>query len=184
MMKKLALWAFLALMLVPPAMAAPVKLGFGAFGGLNIPVVQDDQNTGNIFGIRARIKLMSFIVAEPNIAFGKWGAPDPIRGFDLGIDGSKIKSYGVDATIGGLPGAPGLKPFAVLGAGIYSIKNDDTGYDESKLGFSFGLGAGIGLTPQFDLDVRGVGIVAPQEEGSKKAVFVTGGLTYYFNLGY
>ena len=70
-----------------------------------------------------------------------------------------------------------------VGAGMYKIKNDDTGYDESKLGFDAGLGFMFGLTPYVDLDIRGTFMTAPQEEGAKKAVLVTGGLTYYFGVG-
>ena len=143
-------------------------------------MAMEDQGTGSAFGFKARIKARDFLVVEPNITFGKWGSPDPINGIDLGIDGSKVSSYGLDLTIGGLPGAVGFKPFGFVGAGFYSIENDDTGYEESKLGISAGLGFAIGLSSNFDFDVRGKAIVAPQEKGSKKAVFVIGGLTYNF----
>jgi hypothetical protein len=174
----------MAVLLTPAAQAQGVNLGIGPFGGFNIPIAQEDQGTGNAYGLRARIKLFSFLVAEPNVTFAKWGEPDPIRGIDLGIDGSEVTSYGIDATLGGLPGKPGFKPFFVVGAGIYDIKNDDTDYDESKMGFSAGLGFIFGASPKFDIDVRGSVIVAPQEEGSKKAAIITGGLTYYFSFGH
>jgi hypothetical protein len=151
---------------------------------MNIPIVQDDQASGTVFGLLARVKAFSFIVLEPNVAFGKWGEPGEVDGYDLGIDGSKVTSFGIDATVGGVPGVPGFKPYGLIGIGIYSVKNDDTDYDESKLGFSAGLGFGIGITPMVDLDLRGKFIIAPQEEGSKKAVYATAGLTYNFNLGY
>jgi hypothetical protein len=159
------------------------KFGVGGFAGLNMPAVMDDQANGTVFGFKARINIIPLITAEPNITFGKWGEPDPIDGFDLGIDGSKINSYGVDATIGNKPGVIGFKPYGVLGAAIYSIKNDDTGFDESKLGWSAGLGFGFGFSPQFDLDIRGKANIALQENGSKKAIYVTAGINYYFITG-
>ena len=183
MVKKFVILLVLVLFLAPVAEAQGIRIGIGPFGGANIPIAQEDQKTGNAYGVKARIGLLSFIVAEPHVTLAKWNAPDPVRGIDLGIEGSKINSYGIDAVIGGLPGLPGLKPFGFVGAAIYTVKNDDTAYDESKMGFSAGLGFAIGLTPKFDLDVRGKAVVAPQEEGSKKAVFVLGGLTYYFNVG-
>jgi len=183
MVKKFVILSVLVLFLAPMAYAQGIRIGVGPFGGANVPIVQEDQKTGSAYGLKARVKLMSFIVAEPHVTLAKWNTPDPIRGIDLGIEGSKINSYGIDATLGGLPGTTGLKPFGLIGAAIYSVKNDDTDYDESKMGFSVGLGLAYGLTPKFDLDIRGKAVVAPQEEGSKKAVFILGGLTYYFNVG-
>lgn len=181
--RRVLLVGILILILAPAADAQGIKLGVGGFGGLNIPIAQDDQGNGSVFGVMARVSFMSLFVAEPNVTFGSWGEPDPVNGFDLGIDGSSINSYGVDVTIGGLPGVRGLKPYGFVGAAIYSIDNDDTGYDESKLGYSLGLGLNFGIIPTFDIDVRGRMVIAPQDDGSKKAVYVTGGLIYYFNIG-
>ena len=181
-MKKSLLLLTMVLFLMPPAFAVGPKIGLGLFGGGNIPVAMEDQKTGSAFGFKARIKAMNFLVVEPNLTFGKWGAPDPVNGIDLGIDGSKVSSYGVDVAIGGLPGGVGFKPFGFVGAEFYKIKNDDTGYDESKLGMSGGLGFAIGLLPTFDFDLRAKLMVAPQEEGSKKAVLILGGITYNFGL--
>ncbi|MFH1700404.1 MAG: outer membrane beta-barrel protein [Candidatus Zixiibacteriota bacterium] len=173
----------LSIILASVSFGQDAKFGVGGFGGLILPAVMDDQGNGTVFGLKARIKIMPLITAEPNITFGKWGEPDPIDGFNPGIDGSKINSYGVDATFGNSPGVIGFKPYGVLGAAIYSIKNDDTGFDESKLGWSIGLGFGFGFSPQFDLDIRGKANVALQENGSKKALYITAGLNYYFKTG-
>jgi len=165
------------------AQSQGIKVGAGAFGGINIPIVQDDQASGTAFGLRGRIAMKPIFVLEPNVILGKWGEPGEVDGLDLGIDGSKITYFGLDVTIGGAPATPGFKPFVFAGAGFYSIKNDDTGYDESKLGFDGGLGFLFGVTPEIDIDVRGTLMIAPQKEGAKKAALVTGGLTYYFGLG-
>jgi len=146
---------------------------------MNIPILQDDQASGTAFGVMVRIKFLSFMSAEPNAVFGKWGEPGDVDGFQLGISGSKVNSFGVDGIIGSMPGTVGLKPYAVIGVGSYKIKNDDTGYDESNIGFSGGLGFGIGVSPKFDVDLRGKFLVIPQDQGSKKALTLTGGLLYY-----
>lgn len=172
----------LSIILASFSFGQDAKFGVGGFAGLNMPAVMDDQANGTVFGLKARINVMPLITVEPNLTFGKWGEPDPIDGVNL-ADGSKINSYGVDATIGNKPGVLGFKPFGVLGAAIYSIKNDDTGFDESKLGWSAGLGFGFGMSPQFDLDIRGKVNIALQENGSKKAIYVTAGLNYYFLTG-
>ncbi|MEZ5360221.1 MAG: outer membrane beta-barrel protein [Candidatus Zixiibacteriota bacterium] len=160
------------------------KFGVGGFGGINIPIVQDDQKSGTVFGLKGRLVVTSFLVAEPHVSFGKWGDPDPIDGVNLEIAGSKITSFGIDATLGGMPGKKGLKPFAFVGFASYKVKNDDTAYDESKLGIAGGFGFLIGVSPLLDIDIRGKAVIAPQEEGSKKAVWILGGLNYYFGGGY
>jgi opacity protein-like surface antigen len=181
MMKKLMVVLTLLFFMSPAAIAEDMKFGIGAFGGGNIPIAQDDQATGSAYGFKARIKLFtSSFVAEPIVTFSKWGAPDPINGIDLGIDGSNINYFGLDLTYGGVPGKKGLKPFAILGAGFYKVKNDDTQYDYSRLGWTIGLGLMFGLSPNFDIDVRGKAMIAPQEKGSKKGTLITGGLTYNF----
>ncbi len=182
-MKKGLIILGLVIFAISSVQAQGIKIGAGAYGGVNIPVVQQDQSMGTAFGLRARVSFLPILVAEPNVMFGKWGKPGEVEGVDLGIDGSKVTSYGIDVAIGAGPGKVGFKPFGFVGAGIYSIKNDDTGYDESKLGFDVGLGFMIGMVPYLDIDVRGTAIIAPQEAGSKKAIVVTGGLTYYFGIG-
>ncbi|MEW5795098.1 MAG: outer membrane beta-barrel protein [Candidatus Zixiibacteriota bacterium] len=182
MRKLVAVISLLILTGVPSAMAQDgPKLGVGAFAGLSFPLVQDDQGQGIEYGFKGRLGLGSIIVVEPYVSFVKWGEPDPIEGVDLGIDGSKVTAFGIDASLGNSPGITGISPYFVIGFGSYKVKNDDTGYDQSKLGFSGGLGLGIGLSPSLALDFRGKLIVAPQEEGgSKKAVDVVGGLNFSF----
>jgi len=170
------------LLLVSLAHAQTPKFGIGAFGGLNMPILQDDQGNGTVFGLKAKLKMIPMILLEPNITFGKWGDPDPVDGVEL-ASGSKINSYGVDAILGGSPGMAGVKPFFLVGAAIFSVKNDDTGFDESKLGYSAGLGISIGGGPKVDIDIAGKMVFAVQESGSKKAVYILGGLTYYFGPG-
>ena len=180
-MKRVMLAALVLLMAQTAVQAQTPSLGVGAYGGINIPLAMDDQASGTVFGFRGRVKLLPFLVAEPNIMLAKWGDPDAIDGVDLGIKGSKITGFGVDATLGGLPGGVGFKPFLVVGVGSFKIKNDDTGFDESNLGFKGGLGFGIGMSPKIDLDVRGALLVVPQEDGgSKKGALITAGVS--FNL--
>lgn len=176
-MKRTLLAAVVMLLACSAVQAQAPSLGIGAFGGVNIPIVQDDQGNGTVFGIRARVKLLPFLVAEPNFLLSKWGDPDAIDGIVLG-EGSKITGFGLDATLGGLPGSVGFKPFFFAGIGSFKIKNDLTGFDESNIGYKGGLGIGLGLSPKFDVDVRGGLLVVPQEDGgSKKGALITGGVT-------
>jgi|WetSurMetagenome_2_1015567.scaffolds.fasta_scaffold345939_2 hypothetical protein len=180
-MRKMVLLALCIMLTAPLALAQTPKFGAGVFGGVSIPVVQKDQASGTEFGLRLRAKVLSFLTAEPNLTFTKWGKPDPVEGITLGIDGSKVTAFGLDVTFGGLPGGSGFKPFMVLGAASYKVKNDATQYDQSKLGFSGGFGFAIGFVPMFDIDLRTKAVIIPTEGGgSKKAVSILGGLSYNF----
>jgi hypothetical protein len=117
------------------------KLGVGAFAGLNFPALQDDQSQGMEYGFRGRVGFGSLFVVEPYVSFVKWGEPDPVEDVDLGIDGSKVTSFGVEAMLGNLPGAMGISPFFFAGFGSYKVENEDTGYEGTKLGWSAGSGA-------------------------------------------
>jgi hypothetical protein len=177
-MRKIAIVAVLLLVAVTASAQTP-KLGVGVFGGLSIPLAQDDQASGKVFGFRGRLSLAGSLAVEGQIGFAKWGQADPIDGITL-PDGSKVTQFGVNGILGGGAG-PGMKPMFIVGFGSYKIKNDDTGYDESRMGYNGGLGLGIGLGPKFGLDVRGEAIVIPLDGGgSKKAVNGTAGLMLYF----
>jgi hypothetical protein len=175
-MRKTAMVAALLLAMTMPASAQLPKLGVGAFGGLSFPVAQADQKQGTEFGLRARLSLLSFLSGEAQLAFTKWGKPDPVSGSPLGISGSKVTAFGVNGLLGGGAGV-GIKPFFVVGLGTYKIKNDDTHYEVSRIGYSGGLGLGIGVIPKFGLDIRGELVVIPLDGGgSKKAVKATVGV--------
>ena len=182
-MRKSLLIISILLIAVTSLSAQGLKFSAGAFGGVSIPVVQDDQGQGTVFGVMGRMNLMSLIVVEPYLSLTKWGAPDPVDGFDLGIDGSKLTTIGVNAMLGGMPGVPGIKPYFLGGIGYYKVKNDDTQFDESKVGYALGLGISLGLVPTIDLDFKARGIIIPIEGGSKKAINITAGLLYNFGLG-
>ena len=183
MKKAIVAVCLLILVTVPSASAQDdgPKLGAGAFAGLSIPVLQDDQGQGMEYGFKGRLRVGSFLVLEPYVAFTQWGEPDPVDDVELGIDGSKVTSFGIEASLGNLPGTVGIAPFFTVGGGSYKVENEDTGYESSKLGFSVGLGLGYGMSSSLSLDVRGKAIVVPQEEGgSKKAVGASLGLNFSF----
>jgi hypothetical protein len=181
--KKCILTVALLTMLVAVVSAQTPKFGVGAFAGISVPVVQKDQASGSDFGFRARIKALPFLVVEPTLEFVKWGKPGVVQGVDLGIDGSKVTKFGIDVTLGGLPGAVGFKPFFVLGAASYKVKNSQTGFDESHLGYSGGMGFGIGIMTKIDIDVRATVVIIPTSgSGSKKAANIAAGLNYNFAL--
>ena len=182
-MKKILFMCALVLLMAGMAAAQAPKFGFGASGGINIPIIQDDQKAGSIFEFRARFQALPFLSVEPKLSFSSYGSPDTFEDVVWDVDGSKIVAYGVDGVLGGASG-PSVKPFFVFGLGMYNIKNDDTEvYLESKtrFGWSTGLGLGIGLGPAIELDARAkLHVISYEGSSSKKSLAITGGLNYYF----
>ncbi|MBD3258573.1 outer membrane beta-barrel protein [candidate division GN15 bacterium] len=183
--KKLLLTFCLVVLLagIAQAQVPGPKFGVGASGGLNIPILQDDQESGSIFEFRGRLQPLPFLAVEPKISFSSYGSPDTFEDVVWDVDGSKLVMYGVDGVLGGGAGI-GIRPMFVVGLGFYNIKNDDTEAfleSQTKFGWSFGAGLGIGVAPKIELDVRAKAhIVMYEGSSSKKSLAITGGLNYYF----
>ncbi len=190
MRKSLTVICFLILVSVSAAAAQDgPKFGVGTSFGLTYPIFQDDQNSGTSFEFRGRWALASFAVLEPTLALTSYGSPDPVaveghQDFDFAIDGSKITAYGLDVTLGGMPGVRGLKPMFIVGLGFYKTGNDDTENvqeSETKIGMSGGLGLAFGVSPRFDIDARGKAhVITADGDTSKKSVTIVFGVNYNF----
>jgi len=154
-------------------------LGIGAGGGINIPIAQEDQGSGTIYGFRAKLNLVNGLILEPNLNFARFGDAS----FSFGTrPGSKISSYGVNALLGAGMGTLGLRMYGILGLGYYSIRRDFDD-DVDKLGWSTGVGFEIGLSQNVGVDLRGrLDVINSEGGGSKKSAALVGGLNYY--LGY
>ena len=114
---------------------------------------------------------------EPNVSFSGLGNKD-LAGVGS-RDGFAITHYGVELTLGGGLGQPGIRPFFLIGGGVYNMKRDGD-LTTNKSGWSFGAGSTIGLA-LFELDLRGrFIIISTDNSGSKKAAAITAGVTYYF----
>ena len=181
---KISFMAVCLMVLVAGMAAAQApKIGVGASGGINVPILQDDQKAGSIFEIRGRLQALPFLAVEPKLSFSSYGSPDTFEDVVWDVDGSKLVAYGVDGILGG-GGGVGIRPFFIGGIGMYSISNDQTEAfleSQTKFGWSAGLGLGIGLAPQMELDVRSkLHVIMFEGSSSKKSLAIVGGLNYYF----
>ena len=157
--------------------AAADPVGLGVCGGALLPAAQEDQSTGWLFGIKVRARLSGLLAVEPNIHFGSFGDVE-IPGVGARV-GSSLKHYGVDLTWGAAIAAAGIKPYALLGGGVYNTKRDGD-VTTNKSGWSFGGGLAVGIRPDLDIDFRGrYNIVSSEGSASKKSVGLTVGITYY-----
>ena len=166
------------IIMMVPVLAAASPIGVGVSGGALVPVGQADQDVGSDVGIRLRLKLAHLFAIEPNLNFGKFGAIN-IDGIGS-RDGSTINHAGVDITFGAPIASVGIKPYLLLGGGVYTTKRsgDET---SNRSGWSFGGGLALGILSYIDIDLRGrFNIVSSDGSASRKSVGITGGLTYYF----
>jgi len=181
-MRRILVSLTLLLLLCSTVAAQGPKIGLGVFGGLDIPVGQDDQDQGTVFGVRGKLKVFPIVTLEPRISFTSFGEPESDV-VDWGLDGSKVNAYGIDAVFGAPFGASGFNLFGVLGAGFYNYKRDQAAQDDTNLGWSAGLCFAIGLAPMVSVDVRGKLNVVPYDDGgTKKSGSATAGLNYYFGM--
>lgn len=170
------------LMLAGSATAEGIATGVGVYFGPEIPIIQDDQATGTVFGFKGRVKALPMLTLEPNINFTSYGSPD-IEDVIGDPDGSKVTSFGLDAVLGSPVGGKGMAVLLSAGLGSYKMKNDQTKSDFSKLGYSLGAGLEFGVSPTVGLEARAKGVVFKGEDGgTKKSIAITAGLNYHFAL--
>lgn len=163
--------------------ANAANIGVGAQVGMDFPLVQDDQAEGMIFGLKATYNLMGMLSIEPNMTFTKYGDPElsDYPSIFEGLEGSKVNYFGVNGLLGSGFGMPGIHPYFMAGAGIYTQKNDQTDQDISELGVNFGLGLEISLAQNIGFDGRGrINVIPLSEGGSKKSLAATVGVNFYF----
>ncbi len=179
-MKRLAtvlVVGFVLLMAVP---ASALDWGVGGFGGVSIPIEQDDAENGLVYGARVRLGLGMGLALEPQFFYLKNGEYDIEVGSTTTetLESWKATSGGVNLVLG----APadkfaGLRPFFFGGVRYNAL--DFEGHDtESEVGFGGGIGLEIGFR-QVALDVRATGEIFPDGDASRKNGMLAGGLTVY-----
>jgi hypothetical protein len=160
--------------------AFAMRIGAGAFAGLNLPVAMDDVTSGKIYGLKARLVLLPYVGVEPNLTFSDYGEGE-VEVYDetMTRDGGEITSFGVDAVLGGIQGTPGLSVYGLLGIG--SAKWSREGIDDvSELSTYIGFGTEYSMPSSISIEVRAKAQVISHEDGTYKNGCVTIGLNYYF----
>jgi hypothetical protein len=131
----LALTLALALVMVPRT-AGAFGLGIAAYGGGAIPLSQNDASSGGTYGVRLPIALIPLISVEPYWGESKLGSGDAATGFDY-------SSFGLNAVLGSLMNAPGIKFYPYVGI---ASSNFSGSVDITKTSYNFGLGGALGLS--------------------------------------
>lgn len=159
------------------ANAIGVKIGGGAFGGVSIPILQDDSKRGTLYGLRLPVSVLPLLKVEPYWATTSLGDVTETFGtLSYTRDGGKISAYGVNALLS-MGGPVRFYPFV----GIASHKLTRASTDDlTKVGYNFGLGLGFSAIPKLDVDLRGELNMITLGETSRKFANVTAGVSYHF----
>lgn len=179
-MRRLLVLATLLLALYT-APAAATTIGVEVFGGVGIPIAQDDNNTGGMFGLRVPVGI-PVVTLEGFYQRTNGGETEQtFNGITTTRSGLEVTQFGVNALFGH-PGGQGMTFFPYVG--INSSSFDRIGTDsESELGFDFGLGLGFGFAESFYIDGRGEANVVTMGGTSRKWANINVGIGYNFNLG-
>lgn len=163
-------------------------ISVGPFFGMSIPVVNDDAESGPLYGIQARVGIFSFVALgvhfqgvnynDPELAFFQ-GTPNEFTGQK---DGGDATSFGVDAYLGSFTGAPGVKFYLVGSVGSYSW---DRSYTDEVSEIMYGVGPGLEFAFPFNLGIEGRGmfeIVPKGNDATYKNVNWFVAVNYHFGL--
>jgi hypothetical protein len=172
-MRKHLLFALVAVtMSACPARAASV--GIGPFGGMSIPIVQDDQGSGSVFGLRAPVQIVPLLRVEPFWSTSALGDKTvDLGGTSFTRTGSDVKTFGLNAMLS-LGGPVTFYPFV----GIGTVKFERTGQDESFTSYHMGLGLGLSPIPKLSVDLRAELQAAAKDGASRKMGNITLGASY------
>src|SRR5687767_4916798 len=137
-MRKATLMALLASTLAV-GVATAADIGVGVFAGSSIPIVQDDNGNGVVWGIRVPVRLIPMITLEPYFGSTAGGeAEEDVPGLGtITRDGFDITSYGIT---GMLTFGTGVQfyPYASIGSG--KLSRDGS---EDLTGTEWGAGLGL-----------------------------------------
>jgi len=167
----------LGLALIPSTSHA-FSIGIGAFGGTSIPISQDDVGTGAAYGARLPIKIIPLVSVEPYWSKSTLGdGTIDVGGVATTVDGFDVDSFGVNAFLGSLAAAPGIRFYPYIG--IASSKFSRSGSsDVTKTTYNFGIGAGLGLVKSLSIDGRAEMNVTDTDDQTRKFGTLTIGLSY------
>ena len=158
-------------------------ISVGVFGGLNFPLAQEDTESGNGFGLKAKFSPMPMIAGSVFYESRSFGDPElTILGQTMTTDGGKVASLGAEALIGNVGGGMGPHFYWTLGISSYKWTRD--GYDDfSEIGYHLGPGFELVLAMNIGLEIRGKFEVVPTDGGgSRKNAVVFIGANYHIGL--
>lgn len=160
--------------------ASARRFSVGAFGGMNIPIAQDDTKAGGLFGAKGRIPLLPFLALEPNFTTAQFGGKDvEVGGKSFSRKGGNFTSFGADLLIGSMSGMSKMRFYGLAGinSNTYSRQSIE---DKTGLGLTIGTGFEFFPTEILSLELRARYHAIKLGDGGRSHLEVSGGLNYYF----
>lgn len=173
-MKHRIFLALLALTLAPAA-AGAVGVGLGAYGGLSVPILQENAGNGSQFGLRVPVNVIPLLTVEPFYASSALGhVEEVLGGLTYTRSGPDLTTYGANLLFH-LGGPVRFYPFG--GIGSSTIKQSGTP-DVTETSYNLGVGFGFSPMPKFAIDVRGDLNSVMTGSTSRKFANLTVGVSY------
>ena len=167
-------------MLAMPAVAGAGQptIGISGYGGLNIPIVQDDVKSGPMFGVRVPVTLISILSVEPYFLTSSLGdGEEEIGGFTYTRDGFKQTGFGINAMLGSLAAGPMIHFYPYAGIGHNKLTRSGS-EDISEVGYNFGFGLAATPAHAIGLHLRGGLNMVKTGDTSRKFANATLGVSY------
>ncbi len=175
-MRSLCLLSCLAVALAAHEGRAATTVGAQVFGGASIPIVQDDNGTGAIFGIRVPVAVHSFVSIEPYFATSALGSKEQqIGSFTYSREGFDVTAFGANLLLGW--GNEGFRFFPYAGIGSHQLSRSGS-EDINDVGYNFGLGFGFVPMTKLSVDVRGELNMVATGDTSRKFANIMLGVAY------
>ena len=155
---------------------AATSVGAQVFGGASIPIVQDDNATGAIFGIRVPVSVHSIVTVEPYFASSALGSKEQqIGSFNYSREGFDVTAFGANLVLGW--GNEVFRFFPYAGIGSHQLSRSGS-EDISDVGYNFGLGFGFVPITKLSVDVRGEFNMIATGDTSRKFANIMLGVAY------
>jgi hypothetical protein len=141
-------------------------IGISAFGGASIPVIQEDNGSGSIFGVRVPVTLLPLLTIEPYYSQTAGGDKDQdAGGVTYTRSGIDVTSFGANAMV---TFGTGFVFYPYAGIGTATSKRE--GLDATSTQYNFG--AGLSFSPpaaNLAVHVRGELDAVLEEDASSTA---------------
>jgi hypothetical protein len=183
---KVKLLAALMLMMSVGTAGAIVDISAGPYFGMNIPIVNDQAESGALWGLQAKVSVLSFVAVGAHYSSSSFGEVEHtfFEGdsdeFTDTLEGGDLETYGLDAYVGFMNGFPGLKFYLVGSIESWKWTRD---YTDEVSETAFSVGPGVEWLLPFGLGIEGRGVFefAPTDnDGSIKNFFWFVGANYHF----
>ena len=175
--------ALLFVLFLSVAAWAQKDVSFGAFGGLNIPIVQEDAGSGSDFGVKAKFSPLPMIAGAAFFEARTFGdASISFAGTEYTTSGGNVTSFGVEALIGNTGGGPGPHFYWAVGISSYKWTRDNW-EDVSKVGYHIGPGIELVLPAKIGLEARAKFEIVPTGgDGARKNGIILVGANYHLGI--